>query len=120
MTAYTNSVRAQSNFLTGCADCQGLAGQSQIDCSQGQTTCQNMLDGAENLIANFQATLAAFAAPDSLSAKDTRLQQDLAQADSALIAMNAAVSTGDQAAFKAAQTSLGQGLAAVSRDAPAI
>jgi hypothetical protein len=117
VSAYANSVRTQSNFLTSCADCQVLAGQSQIDCSQDQTTCQNILDGAENLIANFQAT---FAAPDSLSAKDTRLQQDLAQADSTLIAMNAAVSTGDQAAFKAARTSLGQGLAAVSRDAAAI
>jgi hypothetical protein len=120
VTAYTNSVHAQSTSLTSCADCQVLAGQSPIDCSQNQTTCQYMLDGAEGLIANLQATLAAFAAPDSLSAKDTHLQQDLAQADSAVIAMNAAVSTGDQSTFNATRATLGQALAAVSRDAATI
>jgi hypothetical protein len=118
--AYTNSVRAQSSSLASCADCQVLAGQSQIDCSQYPTTCPYLLDGPEGLIANFQSTLAAFAAPDSLSAKDTRLQQDLARADSALIAMRAALSTGDQAGFNAGRVTLRSALAAVSLDAAAI
>jgi hypothetical protein len=120
VAAYTNSVRAQSSSLTSCADCQVLAGQSQIDCSQNQTSCQYMLDGPEGLIANFQGTLAAFAAPDSLSAKDTRLQQDLARADSALIVMRAALSTGDQAGFNAGRVTLRSALAAVSLDTAAI
>jgi hypothetical protein len=118
--AYTNSVRAQSSTLTSCADCQALAGQSQIDCSQDQTTCEYMLDGPEGLISHFQSTLVAFAAPDSLSAKDARLQQDLARADSALIAMRAALLTGDQAGFNAGRVTLRSALAAVSLDAAAI
>ena len=118
--AYTNSVRAQSSTLTSCADCQVLAGQSQIDCSQNQTTCQYLLDGPEGLISHFQSTLVAFAAPDSLSAKDTRLQQDLGRADSALTAMRAALSTGDQAGFNAGRVSLRSALAAVTLDAAAI
>ena len=117
---YTNSVRAQSTYLTSCASCQVLAGQSQIDCSQNQTTCQDMLDGSEGLIANFQSTLAAFAAPDSLSVKDTHIQQDLARADSALIAMRAALSVDDQAGFDTGRVTLRSALAAVSLDAAAI
>jgi hypothetical protein len=119
-TDYTNSVRAQSTYLTSCATCQVLAGQSLIDCSQDQTNCQNLLDGAEGPVQNFQSALAAFAAPDSLSAKDTRLQQDIARADSALVAMRAALSTGDQAGFNAGRATLRSALAAVSVDAAAI
>jgi hypothetical protein len=117
---YTNSVHAQSTYLTGCASCQVLAGQSQIDCSQDQTNCQNLLDGAEGVVANFQSAVAAFAAPDSLSAKDTRLQQDLASADSALIAMRASLLTVDQAGFNAGRVTLRSALAAVSVDTAAI
>jgi hypothetical protein len=117
---YTTSIRAQSTSLTSCADCQVLTGQSQIDCSQNQDFCQTLLDGAELQVASLQAALAALAAPDSLSAKDTRLQQDLARADSALIAMRASLLTGDQAGFNAGRVTLRSALAAVSLDTAAI
>ena len=117
---YANSVRAQSSSLTTCADCQVLAGQSQIDCSQNQDFCQTLLDGTDLQVASLQAALAAFAAPDSLSAKDTRLQQDLARADSALISMRASLLTGNQAGFVAGRITLRAALAAVSLDVAAI
>jgi hypothetical protein len=119
-TDYTNSVRAQSIYLTSCAACQVLAGQSQIDCSQDQTNCQSLVDGAEGPVTNFQSALATFASPDSLSAKDSPLQQDLARADSALTAMSAALSTGDQAGFNAGRVTLRSALAAVTLDTAAI
>jgi hypothetical protein len=118
--AYTNSVRAQSSSLTNCADCQVLTAQSQIDCSQDQTNCQTLLDGADLQVASLQSAVIALAAPDSLSAKDARLQQDLARADSALIAMRAALLTGNQAGFNAGRVTLRSALAAVSVDTAAI
>lgn len=117
---YTNSVQAQSNFLTSCADCQVLTGQSSIDCTQNPDFCDTLLGGTELQVASLQTALAAFGAPASLSAKDLRLQQDLAQADSALIGMRAALSTRDQAGFNAGRAALRPALAAVSQDVAAI
>lgn len=117
---YTNSVRAQSSSLTSCADCQVLTGQSQIDCSQNQDFCQTLLDGTELQVASLQTAVTAFAAPDSFLAKDTRLQQDLARADSALISMRASLSTGNQGGFDAGRITLRTALAAVSLDIAAI
>ncbi len=115
-TAYTNTVRAQGSSLTGCADCGVLTGQSHIDCSQNQDFCQTLLDGTDLQVASLQAAVAAFAAPDSLSARDTRLQQDLARADSAVISMRAAVLTGNQGGFDAGRITLRTALAAVNQD----
>jgi hypothetical protein len=117
---YTNSVQTWSGSLTRCADCQVLTAQSQIDCSQNQDSCQNMVDISDAQVATLQSAVVALAAPDSLSAKDTRLQQDLARADSALIAMLAALLTDDQAGFDAGRVTLRSALAAVSLDTAAI
>ena len=68
----------------------------------------------------FQSSLVASSAPASLSAADTRLQQDLAQADSALIAMSAALSRGDQAGFNAGRVTLRFAFSAVDRDVSVI
>jgi hypothetical protein len=119
VAAYTNVVRAESSSLASCTSCQDLAGQLQIACAQSQT-CQDLVDATAGQIAGFQSTLATNASPSSLTAKDSSLQQDLAQADTAVIGMNAALSTGDQAAFNARRPMLQQALAAVNRDAAAI
>jgi hypothetical protein len=115
---YTNEVRAQSSSLAGCASCQQFAGQGQIDCPQSQS-CQDLVDATASQISGFQSTLATYAAPSSLTARDSSLQQDLARADTALIGMDAALSTGDQASFTARRAVLQQALAAVNRDAAA-
>jgi hypothetical protein len=119
VTGYVSVVSGQSSSLASCTSCQQLAGQSQVDCANSQA-CQDLVDAAAGQIAGFQATLAASAAPSSLTARDSSLQQDLAQADTALIGMNAALSTGDQVAFNARRSVLQQALAAVNRDAAAI
>ena len=117
---YTTSVRAQSNALASCTNCQILVAQGQIDCLQLQATICPELDETASQIARFQSTLAELAAPSSLSVRDARLQQDLAQADSALIAMRAALSTGNQAGFDAGRNTVRTALAAVSQDVAAI
>jgi hypothetical protein len=119
--AYVSSVRAQGNLMVSCINCQVLFGPTQLDCSQNQApTCQDLLDGASAAVSGFQSTLVAAAAPASLSAVDTRLQQDLAQADSALLAMSTALSRGDQAGFSAGRLTLQSAFSAVSRDVAAI
>jgi hypothetical protein len=119
--AYVNSVRDEGNAMTTCTSCQILDGPTQLDCSQNQaTTCQDLLDGTAGPVAGFQSSLVASAAPASLSAADTRLQQDLAQADSALIAMSAALSRGDQAGFNAGRVTLRSAFSAVDRDVSVI
>jgi hypothetical protein len=119
--AYVNSVRDEGNAMTSCTSCQILFGPTNLDCSQNQTpTCQDLLDGNAGPVAGFQSAVVASSAPASLSAADTRLQQDLAQADSALIAMSAALSTGDQSGFNAGRVTLRSAFSAVSRDVAAI
>lgn len=119
--AYVNSVRDEGNAMTGCTSCQILDGPTNLDCSQNQTpTCQDLLDATAGPVAGFQFALAASSAPASLSAADTRLQQDLAQADSALIAMRAALSTGDQTGFNAARATLRTAFSAMDLDVSVI
>jgi hypothetical protein len=117
VTTYTNSVRSQKLALDQCVNCQNLLPQSAAVCAGNQTpTCQDLLDATGGQVASFQASLVQFAAPGSLSAKDARLQQDLAKADTALIGMDAALSTGDRAAYDSRRTSLQQALALVGGD----
>lgn len=119
--AYVNSVRDEGNAMTSCTSCQILFGPTSLDCSQNQApTCQDLLDATAGPVAGFQFALASASAPASLSAADTRLQQDLAQADSALIAMSAALSTGDQAGFNAARAKLRSAFSAVNLDVSVI
>jgi hypothetical protein len=119
--AYVASVRDEGNAMTSCTNCQILDGPTNLDCSQNQTpTCQDLLDATAGPVAGFQFALAASSAPASLSAADTRLQQDLAQADSALIAMGAALSTGDQTGFNAARATLRTAFSAMDLDVSVI
>jgi hypothetical protein len=119
--AYVNSVRDEGNAMTSCTSCQILDGPTNLDCSQNQApTCQDLLDATAGPVAGFQFALAASSAPASLSAADTRLQQDLAQADSALIAMRAALSTGDQTGFNAARATLRTAFSAMDLDVSVI
>jgi hypothetical protein len=119
--AYVSSVRAEGEVMIACTNCQILFGPTQIDCSQNQApTCQDLLDSAARSVGGFQSALVASSAPTSLSAADARLQQDLARADSALIAMSAALSTGDQAGFNAARDTLRSAFSAVNLDVSVI
>jgi hypothetical protein len=119
--AYTASVRLESNALTSCSGCQELAGQTTTACAQALAqSCEDLLAQAAIPMSGFQTALVEVAAPASLSAKDAQLQQDLALADTALIAMNETWLAGDSAGFDAGRTALQRALAAVNRDTASV
>ena len=115
---YISSVRSEKLGLDGCASCQNLAGQSQVSCTGGQApTCQDLVTLTATQVLSFQAALIATAAPNSMTTKDNRLQLDLGAAAAALVAMDDALTSGDQAAFNVGRTSFQQAMPAINRDA---
>jgi len=65
----------------------------------------------------FQEDLVKLYAPDSLAARDGRLQTDLVAADTALDAMTFAQSTDDQVALQAGHDALRRAINRVESDA---
>jgi hypothetical protein len=115
---YVESVRGEKATLESCSACQDLAGQNQYSCTGSQaSTCQDLVTNIALEVKSFQDAVVRLTAPSSLTPKDNRLQRDLAQADTALIAMADALTAGDQAGFTAGRTSLQQAIPAISRDA---
>ena len=101
----------------GCEGCQRTVGQSPLSCAgSAQADCDSLLRETSTQIDTFEGALVMNAAPSGLSAKDARLQSDLAQGDTALIAMTGALLTEDQLGFNAARTSLQRSVAAVDAD----
>jgi hypothetical protein len=114
---YTGSVRSEKAGLDGCAGCQRAVGQGQLSCAgSAQADCDSLLRETSTQIETFEGALVLNAAPAALLSKDARLQSDLAQCDTALIAMTGALLTGDQPGFEAARTSLQRAAAAVDGD----
>jgi hypothetical protein len=112
---YVASVRVAFQDFSGCAACQSLI--SQVDCQGIQTTsCEYDLIYAVGEIERFQMALIRLASPSSLAAQDAHLQDDLAQVDTAVMAMATAQATGDQAAFNAGRLMLQLGLPAINAD----
>lgn len=118
---YLESVRSEKQALDGCRECNNLASQVQYVCTGSQVTaCRDLVYVVETQIKSFQNAVVRLSAPGSLTAKDHRLQLDLAEADTAQVNMTLALAAGNQSAFDAARSSFRQALAAVSRDAAAI
>ena len=116
-TAYVDSVRTQKQSLDNCSLCQALVASKQVNCSVSSTpTCEDLLGGAADQVATFQSVVARYAAPSSLSAKDASLELDLANADSALMAMRSALTANDQARFNNGLMLLQRALTAVAGD----
>jgi hypothetical protein len=114
---YTGIVRSEKAGLDGCEGCQRAVGLSQLTCdASAQADCDSMLRETSTQIETFEGALVLNAAPAALSSKDAQLQSDLAQCDTALIAMTGALLTGDRSGFNAARTLLQRGAAAVSGD----
>ena len=116
--AYVASVRAGAQAFGGCVACQSLA--SQVDCTVQDVTCEYETHDAIETIGPFQAALVRVSAPNSLAAQDVRLQNDLAQADTAVLAVADAQLRGDQAAFNAGRLSLQHALPAINADVAGI
>lgn len=116
-SAYLASVRDASQTFSGCPACQALAAARQADCAQIQATgCEVDVSIARTVTEQFQAALVLHGAPSSLAARDTILQRDLAQADTAIISMASANLSGDQATFDAGLQELAQALPAIQAD----
>lgn len=121
VATYLASVQSEKQLLESCGECNNLASQAQYVCTGAQVTvCRELVNAAELQVKTFQNAVVKLTAPDSLTAKDHRLQVDLAQADTALVSMTVALAAGNQGAFDAARSSFRQGLAAVKQDAAVI
>jgi len=118
---YRNLVKSEKSDLDKCAGCQRLTAQTPLSCDgAAPTDCNSLVLDAASQMATFQGAVVLDAAPSTMGAKDALLQSDLAQGDTALIAMMGDLLKGDQAGFTAARPSLGRALAAVDVDAAAV
>jgi hypothetical protein len=117
IVTYTAAVRLDKGLLLACFLCQGLS-QNQVTCQASQTpTCANEIAGVRLQVETFQGDLVKLYAPDSLVAKDGRLQADLVATDAALDAMASALSAGDQVSLQSGHDVLRQALNRVLSDA---
>jgi hypothetical protein len=109
VTTYTARIRS---------DTQLLVSQMSVSCEATQAqTCAAMLADLRVTVETFLGDLARVFAPDSLAAKDGRLQADLLSAYSELDAMDLALSAGDQVALQGGDDALRQALVQVQSDA---
>lgn len=117
ITTYVESVRSEKQGLDRCTECQDLAGQKQYSCAGDQASaCEFMVDSTARRVASLQTAVVRIAAPNSLAAKDTRLQRDLGKAEIVLKAMVDALAARDQGGFDAGQVSLGQAMSSINQD----
>jgi hypothetical protein len=118
MVTYTTAVRMNRALLLACDLCQLLLSQDQVTCQSSQTpTCVDEIAAVRGQVEAFQADLIKLYAPDSLAAKDGRLQADLVAADTALDAMTLAQLADDQAALQAGHDALRRAINRVESDA---
>jgi hypothetical protein len=119
--AYVDSVSYAKQRLDACQDCQQLAGTSRLDCAGLLASpCEGDVAFAKSAIQAFEAAVVSVAAPPSLAAQDAHLQYDLAEADTAVLAMANAEVAGDPAAFNAGRLLLQQTLPAIDEDVAGI
>jgi hypothetical protein len=82
--------------------------------------CLQLFDDVGVVYASFSKNLVQYVAPDSLAGKDTRLQADLAAADSVLRTMRVAVADNDQAGINSGVEQLIRLNAKIDQDAAKI
>ena len=88
--------------------------------TNGGTPCTAMFDDVSGIYLTFLSALVQNAAPDSLSAKDARLQGDMAQADAVLLTMRLAVAANDQVGINSGVAQLKSITVHIEQDAVAI
>lgn len=91
-TAYRYSVRDQVTMLHDCGLCQAAISEGDAACTSYLARCRTNLDASLTTVDEMQGELIRVYAPDSMTAKEGRLQADLTAADSALRTMMAALS----------------------------
>ena len=118
VATYKTAVRLNRAMLLACALCQTLLSQNQVACQARQTpNCADAIGATRLQAETFQGDLAGVLAPESLAARDDRLQVDLFTSDVALGAMASALLVGDQVALQAGDYALRLSLGRVDSDA---
>lgn len=113
--SYVSSIGAAYQTFGGCAACQSLI--AAVDCTDIKSwSCEYAVIRAVAPVEALEIAPVRVSTPPSLSAQDTRLQKDLAQADTAVLAIATARVTGDQTAFNAGRLMLQQALLAINAD----
>lgn len=98
-----------------------LVSSNSVSCQASQVpSCDAMLADLRVRVETFVGDLARVSAPDSLAAKDGRLQADLLSAYGTLDGMESALSAGDQVALNAGDGALGRSFVQVESDAAGI
>jgi len=98
--------------------CQQFVARTRCPARAGQTpSCIDEIAAIRLQVETFQEDVARTFAPDSLAAKDGRMQADLLAADRSLDALESALSAGDQVALQAGHDALRQALSRVESDA---
>ena len=92
-SAYRDSVLNQVTKLHDCGLCQAAISQGDAACTSDLAGCRTNLDTSLVTVDEIQGELIRVYAPDSMTAKEGRLQADLTAADSALRTMMAALSS---------------------------
>jgi hypothetical protein len=128
--SYTAAVREDRASLIGssgstgaawCAACQQLVRSGLASCQGGQpAACASDIADIRAQVEIFQGDLVLLVAPDSLALKAARLQADLSVADPLLIAIESALSAGDQGGLQTELDILGKQLVRIDSDAAAI
>jgi hypothetical protein len=117
VAAYVGSLQVGERNLGSCTSCQSLSLSDQVVCTGDQAMrCLYEIFYAESVIGEFEASLVRVVAPNSVTAANVVVEQDLARADTALLSMTAALLAGDQAGFDAGRVLLQQALSAINPD----
>jgi len=119
--SYTSGVADQQDLLGSCTPCAPYMAKPPITCTQAQLVdCVADALAVDAQIKDFETAVVKGGAPAALAAKDGNLQKDLANADSALLAMVDAGLTGNRAGFNSAAASAQASISAVAADATGI
>lgn len=119
---YVNVVTSAKKYFDTCtSSCTLLVSAQATSCTtNGGVPCRQLFDAIGMAYADFFKTLVQYAAPDSFATKDTRLQTDLAAADSVLRTMRVAVADNDQAGINSGVAQLLRLNGQIDRDASSI
>jgi hypothetical protein len=113
--SYISSIGAAYQTFGGCAACQSLI--AAVDCTDIKSwSCEYAVIRAIAPVEALEIAPVRVSTPSSLAAQDARLQSDLAEADTGVLAIATARVTGDQAAFDAGRLMLQQALLAINVD----
>src|SRR5579864_9346124 len=116
-STYQQLVGTQTHALDACGVPCGFGTDSSSCATSSGLNCTDLFHQAAGSFGGYQAVLVQDAAPSSLAPLDLRLQGDLAQADTVLLAMNLSTASSDQTRFDSEMAGLIRIKAQIDSDA---